>query len=268
MTTAFWWFGIAGIALLLLAAGTLVVLNFSEQVYVPLLSAVVIGVLTFTITFVSSLKSAADETTFATSVVEDTLSHLPVFVNPDPALSAISLRAADLGTVSRSAFAVPAGHPGPAPQPAIAEGEVTTFNLELLQYLIVRHLRDRQRVRWSVGMVRGPEGPVSTANVNQPPPLSDPTRLQGQPALTLLSANRFAASEFERFGWEHIALTLPKGAHVALKFDPGGEGKGPQTRSEEHTSELQSRLHLVCRLLLEKKKKNKIAMITQQLSVT
>ena len=26
-------------------------------------------------------------------------------------------------------------------------------------------------------------------------------------------------------------------------------------RSEEHTSELQSRLHLVCRLLLEKKKK-------------
>src|SRR3989449_2108949 len=27
-----------------------------------------------------------------------------------------------------------------------------------------------------------------------------------------------------------------------------------RTRSEEHTSELQSRLHLVCRLLLEKKK--------------
>src|SRR2546422_7131240 len=29
----------------------------------------------------------------------------------------------------------------------------------------------------------------------------------------------------------------------------------PKERSEEHTSELQSRLHLVCRLLLEKKKK-------------
>ena len=29
-------------------------------------------------------------------------------------------------------------------------------------------------------------------------------------------------------------------------------------RSEEHTSELQSPDHLVCRLLLEKKKKNKI----------
>src|SRR5687768_17896545 len=31
----------------------------------------------------------------------------------------------------------------------------------------------------------------------------------------------------------------------------------PISRSEEHTSELQSRLHLVCRLLLEKKKKKK-----------
>src|SRR2546422_8253875 len=39
-----------------------------------------------------------------------------------------------------------------------------------------------------------------------------------------------------------------------------GEGDPSRTdahRSEEHTSELQSRLHLVCRLLLEKKKHKK-----------
>src|SRR5438309_6197949 len=35
------------------------------------------------------------------------------------------------------------------------------------------------------------------------------------------------------------------------------DGKTPG-RSEEHTSELQSQFHLVCRLLLEKKKKKKI----------
>src|SRR5687768_17943853 len=34
-------------------------------------------------------------------------------------------------------------------------------------------------------------------------------------------------------------------------------GRLMKWRSEEHTSELQSRLHLVCRLLLEKKKKKK-----------
>src|SRR2546422_6531400 len=40
--------------------------------------------------------------------------------------------------------------------------------------------------------------------------------------------------------------------HVAVA---GRAVDGPNARSEEHTSELQSRLHLVCRLLLEKKKK-------------
>src|SRR2546429_2088940 len=37
---------------------------------------------------------------------------------------------------------------------------------------------------------------------------------------------------------------------------PSGCRRSGRIRSEEHTSELQSRLHLVCRLLLEKKKKN------------
>src|SRR2546429_4733000 len=36
---------------------------------------------------------------------------------------------------------------------------------------------------------------------------------------------------------------------------PGLHKAPDRKRSEEHTSELQSRLHLVCRLLLEKKKK-------------
>src|SRR5690625_6454339 len=38
-------------------------------------------------------------------------------------------------------------------------------------------------------------------------------------------------------------------------------------RSEEHTSELQSRGHLVCRLLLEKKKKTEIHKIAKDISV-
>src|SRR2546422_5939520 len=42
---------------------------------------------------------------------------------------------------------------------------------------------------------------------------------------------------------------FPSGDYVGLCLRP------MENRSEEHTSELQSRLHLVCRLLLEKKKK-------------
>src|SRR3712207_8188249 len=45
------------------------------------------------------------------------------------------------------------------------------------------------------------------------------------------------------------------GPDVALQRDDGdlGQGRPHRLRSEEHTSELQSRQYLVCRLLLEKK---------------
>src|SRR5689334_24461880 len=46
------------------------------------------------------------------------------------------------------------------------------------------------------------------------------------------------------------SLLAPAGAGAAVTF-AGIDG----IRSEEHTSELQSQFHLVCRLLLEKKKK-------------
>src|SRR5256886_9030372 len=41
------------------------------------------------------------------------------------------------------------------------------------------------------------------------------------------------------------------------RLPPGAPARAPPPRSEEHTSELQSQSNLVCRLLLEKKKKNK-----------
>src|SRR2546429_6817466 len=40
----------------------------------------------------------------------------------------------------------------------------------------------------------------------------------------------------------------------------GTASSSATARSEEHTSELQSRLHLVCRLLLEKKKIRRVAL--------
>src|SRR2546422_8241601 len=49
---------------------------------------------------------------------------------------------------------------------------------------------------------------------------------------------------------EHVA-----GVHHAQRGKHHERVAAGMARSEEHTSELQSRLHLVCRLLLEKKKK-------------
>src|SRR2546422_5062713 len=56
----------------------------------------------------------------------------------------------------------------------------------------------------------------------------------------------------------------PKSTNEVLKKDRSTRFaierhiKKPLKRSEEHTSELQSRLHLVCRLLLEKKNKTRL----------
>src|SRR5438067_5624024 len=50
-------------------------------------------------------------------------------------------------------------------------------------------------------------------------------------------------------------LQIDLAAHAAIKHED--RLADAETRSEEHTSELQSRFDLVCRLLLEKKKKTK-----------
>src|SRR2546426_2159125 len=54
-------------------------------------------------------------------------------------------------------------------------------------------------------------------------------------------------------------VTLPHRARGAAQRDPDSLSRAPsavgKSRSEEHTSELQSPCNLVCRLLLEKKKK-------------
>src|SRR2546422_2128353 len=49
--------------------------------------------------------------------------------------------------------------------------------------------------------------------------------------------------------------TRDAGCEMRDALENGSRKPAVDLRSEEHTSELQSRLHLVCRLLLEKKKK-------------
>src|SRR2546422_5410904 len=74
----------------------------------------------------------------------------------------------------------------------------------------------------------------------------------------------------------HDALPISFLSVPVLYAAPGARGKpigvinltdrvGGDARSEEHTSELQSRLHLVCRLLLEKK--NRAGMSNQTSAV-
>src|SRR5215469_18408672 len=62
--------------------------------------------------------------------------------------------------------------------------------------------------------------------------------------------------------------TLFRSRDIRCRAGPAVRGCAPppRARSEEHTSELQSRRDLVCRLLLEKKKKNGSPNATEQQS--
>src|SRR2546422_10189234 len=107
------------------------------------------------------------------------------------------------------------------------------------------------------------------------------TQPQSQPAIAGSSVTFTVAATGTTplgFQWKFNGANLSGATNLTLRLDnvqpvqagtysvrvsnPYGsaQSSGAQltvnVRSEEHTSELQSRLHLVCRLLLEKKKKN------------
>src|SRR2546422_2033184 len=100
---------------------------------------------------------------------------------------------------------------------------------------------------------------------------SNPSR--AQPTGRRIAGYDYKTESFQRPRAEHYTrfreirnsnflVPPPLGVGVFGKLPAARKRKDRQrnrlgrSRSEEHTSELQSRLHLVCRLLLEKKKKN------------
>src|SRR5258707_6154453 len=74
---------------------------------------------------------------------------------------------------------------------------------------------------------------------------------------TTLFRSEVVRDDLPPVGWRwHVGKDLPRVDHdlLASLRVQGGEDQRPVRRSEEHTSELQSRQYLVCRLLLVKKK--------------
>src|SRR2546430_17247718 len=78
------------------------------------------------------------------------------------------------------------------------------------------------------------------------------TTLFRSPRACCFPTGRSEADRRPRHLRPHISAHRRSAATVRAPEPPGGE---PGGRSEEHTSELQSQSNLVCRLLLEKKKK-------------
>src|SRR5207253_9795252 len=89
-----------------------------------------------------------------------------------------------------------------------------------------------------------PPPPIYTLSLHDALPISDRMRDDGERIQRIPADRRLGPRALhELVGADHRRRHPPP-----VQLDP--------VRSEEHTSELQSRGHLVCRLLLEKKKNN------------
>src|SRR5436190_14708724 len=84
------------------------------------------------------------------------------------------------------------------------------------------------------------------------------------PRSTLFPYTTLFRSQSGSSNWILSGLSLPAGQNFYIRARGyrrsgiySGSESVTESRSEEHTSELQSHSDLVCRLLLEKKKKNK-----------
>src|SRR5690625_5974157 len=98
---------------------------------------------------------------------------------------------------------------------------------------------DRRGIRTNTRRARGARARVSRGEAAPPPPGSG-----GFPPRGRFVRRQGSAPDRSRVGGVRHPAQSRRGA-------------AQHPRSEEHTSELQSRGHLVCRLLLEKKKKKK-----------
>src|SRR5687768_3541063 len=150
-----------------------------------------------------------------------------------------------------------------------------------LRHILVRHEQGGthaadgwSRVTGGVGVVMATSGPgainlvtgLATAMMDSVPMVA----ITGNVPRALLGKDAFQETDI-------VGIALPVTKYATVVMDPdevpyavaeafeiARSGRpGPvlldfpkDVRSEEHTSELQSRLHLVCRLLLEKKKQN------------
>src|SRR5690625_6671821 len=98
--------------------------------------------------------------------------------------------------------------------------------------------------------------PPSAFSGNEPGLRNAVTNLLGEPPETFLPEDPGAADLAGGTPARDVVAAQPASVlgWARLAEEQLNDGSNVEGRSEEHTSELQSRGHLVCRLLLEKKK--------------
>jgi hypothetical protein len=227
----FWIAASIGVASLLVATVYLVAVNWSDDMYPRVVSALGAGALTLLVTVLATLKNSREELKFTTTVLFDNSTRRLPILRPDPAhgFSITLERLNDLATAT-------AGQSAPQ-----TPDEVFVFLGELLQYRLLVDLRDIQRTGTSVGvMVGSPSLEVRPAQ----PIVTTSDRIEVAPSeIVGYSSNRFSKSETAEFGWQTMGgVRVPRGTSIHLS---------QRTGPTKHTIELLKRNYFKFEISIE-----------------
>ena len=224
MEVLVWGAAIAGGVLLFGATAILVYFNWSEKVFAPIYSILLVGTATALVTVLLTVKETTVESAFTTSIVFNDAQGAPamIIVDPNPANQKITSQLSEyarLGQPSRNQ----AGKTVitiTKPQDAT---ERFTFTSELLQYRILKLINEMQRGGFEFGQIGG----AAYSRVAVPMQLSKVKDYPGHDFIAMLGRNRFSDSDMENFAWEHGHFPLPKDTRVELLYVPTSPGTGP-----------------------------------------
>jgi hypothetical protein len=210
------WLGITGVALLLVFTVWLAWRNWTPEVYKPVASIVVGGLVALLVTLLTILRPSEEQRSFVSSVVIDERTHLPASIgvvgSPVPDVSAnlqnrITARHSTIGWLARR-------EPFPV-QPSEREDAVAA---EFFQYKLLLDIAESGGLNAQHITLGSDEQGIKRMSVSIRQRMLPPRAVQvsGGKVLQWFNTNRISQLPVEVESWKRRGLWLPKGALVWL----------------------------------------------------
>jgi hypothetical protein len=210
-----WLFGGIGFLFLLVATVWLAILNWSERIWFPIITAVSVGLVSAFISLAATLKETTTKDTFITTALVNTNGFPPmVIANNSPDLNYLTA-AAKLIAYNRFINKQTGNIPNLFDETLRAE-----------QYYLTRLVSQIQSGGWSVANVEG----KTSAKLNEESPLKNPASLSLEKLSVLFKDTPFWKDPMENLWWTVPRFKLPKDTEVFLFHVPSSPETGVEKR--------------------------------------
>ena len=206
---------LAGVGFFCLGGATiwLAILNWSERLYMPLITSLVIGLATGFVSILSTLKDTSNKETFITSILANSDGTAPIVVTKD---LDFSLRLSSVGMLLAHRRQSEANRPF----------DMYNDVLAAEQYYVARLLSEIQSGGFAISATHG----VLSARVNSESPLENAASLPVETIADAFEENPFFDLQMERMYWEFPRFRVPPGTSISLSHTPSSPATGVEKR--------------------------------------